>query len=77
LSHNDYLSIDSLLNLTASLANALNRVKGLEAKLSANTKALEETEMHLAVVEANRTEEVAASKRTATQGVKKGGSTSC
>jgi ABC-type Fe3+-citrate transport system substrate-binding protein len=40
--------IDFLLNPVASLANTLNREKGLEAKLSASNKALEEAKTCLA-----------------------------
>jgi hypothetical protein len=39
--------IDFLLNLVACLANTLNREKGLEAKLAASNKALEEAKTRL------------------------------
>jgi hypothetical protein len=48
------------LIFVASLANALNCKKWLEAKLSASNKALEEAKTRLAAAEAKRIEEVAA-----------------
>jgi hypothetical protein len=62
-SHNIFIGIDFLLYLTISLANVLTRVKGLEAKLSANTKALKEAETR-------HIEEMATAKLAATQAVK-------
>jgi hypothetical protein len=53
------------LNHEASLGNALFRVKGLEAKLTANTKALEEAQTRLAAIEVKRKEEVVAVKHAA------------
>jgi hypothetical protein len=63
LLHSVYIELDFLLDITVSLANALNRAKVLEAKLSANTKALEEADTKHA-------EEVATAKLVATQAVK-------
>jgi predicted Holliday junction resolvase-like endonuclease len=57
------LILTVLLNLAVSLANALNRVKTLEGKLSANTKALKEAER-------KRAEEVVATKLSAAQAVR-------
>jgi hypothetical protein len=56
-----------LLNYEASLGKALSRVKGLEAKLTSNTKALEEAQTRLAAIEVKRKEEIAAAKHAATQ----------
>jgi hypothetical protein len=49
--HNNSMLINFLLNLAASLANVLSHKKGLEAKLSANIKALKEAETRLAAAE--------------------------
>jgi hypothetical protein len=71
---NCYLKIvswsDTLLNHEASLGNALFRVKGLEGKLTANTKALEEAQTRLVATEVKRKEEVAAAKHAASQAIK-------
>jgi hypothetical protein len=49
-----------LLNLIAFLFDALTHEKGLEAKFSANTKALKEAKICLAAVEAKSMQEIAA-----------------
>jgi hypothetical protein len=59
-----------ILEHETSLGNALCRVKGLEAKLTSNTKALEEAQAQLAVVETRHKEELAAAKNAASQAVK-------
>jgi hypothetical protein len=59
-----------LLKHEASLGNALLRVKGLDAKLRANTKALEEAQTHLAASEAKHKEEVLAAKQAASHAIK-------
>jgi predicted nucleic acid-binding Zn-ribbon protein len=61
---------DTLLKHEASLGNALLRVKGLDAKLKANTKALEEAQTHLAASEAKHKEEVVAAKQGASHAIK-------
>jgi hypothetical protein len=58
--HNDCALIDFSLNLVVSLANVLVREKVLEAKLSANAKALKDAESRLAAAEAKRIKDVAA-----------------
>jgi Skp family chaperone for outer membrane proteins len=64
------MMIDFLFNLVASLANAFNHEKGLEAKLSASNKALEEAKTRLAAAEAKRIEGVAAVEARASKAEK-------
>jgi hypothetical protein len=52
------------------LGNALFHVEGLEAKLRANTKALEEAQAQLAAIENKHKEELADTKNVASQAVK-------
>jgi hypothetical protein len=59
-----------LLNLVASLANALNREKGLEAKLAGSDKALDEAKTRLMTAKAKRIEEVAAAEARAAKAKK-------
>jgi chromosome segregation ATPase len=56
-----------LLKPEASLGNALLQVKGLDAKLKANKRALKEAQTHL---DASDIEELAAAKQAAAQAVK-------
>jgi hypothetical protein len=56
---------NTLLKHEASLGNALLWVKGLDAKLKDNTKALEEAQTRLATSKAKHKEEVVAAKHAA------------
>jgi hypothetical protein len=61
---------DILLKHEASLGNALLQVKGLDAKLKANTKALEEAKTRLAASDAKHKEELVVAKQAVAQAIK-------
>jgi hypothetical protein len=64
------LADDILLKLEVSLGNTLLQVKGLDAKLKANNKAIEEAQTCLAAAEAKHKEELATAKQAAARAVK-------
>jgi hypothetical protein len=59
-----------LLKLEASFGNALLWVIGLDAKLKANNKALEEAQTRLSASEAKHKEELAAANQATAQAIK-------